>query len=116
MERDALFLGHILGSIDKIHQYTAGIEQRDFRAQSVLQDAVIRQLEIIGEAVKNISADTKARRPSIRWKDIAGMRDRLIHGYVGVDIEAVWLTVTMDIPSPQKTVKTLLDELTSSTQ
>ena len=114
MNRHVLFLGHIPRSIDKIRAYTSGIDQRDFMKQSVLQDAVIRQLEIIGEAVKNVSAGSKARRPSIRWKDIAGMRDRLIHGYFGVDLEAVWITVQKDVHLLQQEVESLLEELTSA--
>jgi len=114
MKRDILFLGHVLSSIAKIREYTTGIEQRDFMTQSMLQDAVIRQLEIIGEAVKNVSASTKARRPSIRWKDIAGMRDRLIHGYFGVDLEAVWITVQKDVLFLQQAIESLLEELTSA--
>ena len=69
----------------------------------LVQDGVIRQFEIIGEATKNLSVALKARHPDIPWKDFAGMRDKLIHQYFGVDLAAVWETVVYDLP-PLKTV------------
>ncbi|MEW6026342.1 MAG: DUF86 domain-containing protein [Planctomycetota bacterium] len=68
----------------------------------LVQSAVIRQLEIIGEAVKNLSSDLKKAHNNIRWKDIAGLRDKLIHGYFGVDISLVWTICTKDIPELKK--------------
>jgi len=65
---------------------------------NLIQDGVIRQLEIIGEATKRLSKEFKDRYPEIPWKDIAGMRDKLIHGYFGVDLDAVWDTAKKDIP------------------
>ncbi len=64
----------------------------------LLQNGVIRELEIIGEAVKNVSDDTRNRHPAIPWKDFAGMRDTLIHQYFGVNLSAVWETATEDVP------------------
>jgi uncharacterized protein with HEPN domain len=73
----------------------------------MIQDAIIRQIEIIGEASKLISEKIKEKSPSIPWKDIAGMRDKLIHNYFGVDIEAVWKTIKEDIPILKKEIQAL---------
>ena len=74
------------------------------------QDAVIRRLEIIGEAVKNLPADFKKKKSSIPWQNIAGMRDFLIHEYFGVDLDLVWQTVKKDLPEFKKQILKLLDK------
>ncbi len=94
---DNVYLKHILGSIASIEEYSGSLTKQQFLQKSIVQDAVIRQIEIIGEAAKLLSQKTKNTNPSIPWKDIAGMRDKLIHGYFGVDLEAVWKTVKKDI-------------------
>lgn len=71
------------------------------------QDAIIRKLEIIGEAVKQLSAETRARRPKIPWKQIAGMRDRLTHAYFGVDLGLVWRVIERDLPELETAVAVL---------
>lgn len=73
----------------------------------MVQDAVVRPLEIIGEAVKHLSADYRDCYPQVRWRDIAGMRDKLIHDYFGVDMEAVWRTVEEDVPPLRQFVATV---------
>lgn len=90
MKKDAqVYLAHIRDSIALIREYTEEGESF-FLLDRKTQDAVIRNLEIIGEAVKNLPADLTGRHSSIPWKDIAGMRDRLIHHYFGVDLKMVW--------------------------
>ena len=75
----------------------------------MIQDAVIRNFEIIGEAVKNLSDTLKQEQPSIPWRRIAGMRDKLIHDYFGVDLVMVWKTIEEELPTLHKQIKTLLD-------
>ena len=100
MTRDMrLYIEDILDSITRIEQYTANINQQRFMADVQLQDSVLRRLEIIGEAVKNIPQDFKNRHPDISWRDIAGLRDVLIHQYFGVNIRRAWKVITDDIPA-----------------
>jgi len=77
----------------------------------LVQDGVIRQIELIGEAVKRLSNDLKSQSPAIPWQDIAGMRDKLIHDYFGVDIDTVWLTAKKDIPQFKEEIKRIIEKL-----
>ena len=105
MTRDeTAYLRHILDAIGKIETYLHGIDHTAFASQSLIQDGVVRQLEIIGEAVKHLSSNLKAHYPRIPWRDIAGMRDKLIHQYFGVDLQQVWLTATEDLPMLKATI------------
>ncbi len=99
MERDdEIYAQHILDAISRIELYTAGIERSVFYSTPMMQHAIIRQLEIIGEATKMLSMDFRDHRPNIPWKNIAGMRDKLIHQYFGVDLDMVWGTAIEDTP------------------
>jgi uncharacterized protein with HEPN domain len=98
MKDDLLYIDHILSSIEKIIQYTDGIYRDDFVKNELIQDAVIRNIEIIGEATKMISNDFKKVYHEIPWKEMAGMRDKLIHDYMGVDITVIWATIENDLP------------------
>jgi uncharacterized protein with HEPN domain len=105
---DTLFLQHILDGIGKIEKYIRGIDEEKFMADSLIQDGVIRQLEIIGEAVKNLSSELRDQNNHLPWKDMAGMRDKLIHRYFGVDLQALWLTATADIPKVKREIRKIL--------
>ena len=102
---DLAYIDHILDCIRKIKEFTTGLSLKDFSVNELVQDAVIRNIEIIGEASKKISSDTKQIYYEIPWKEIAGMRDKLIHDYLGVDVEVVWRTITEDIPTLEKQIK-----------
>ena len=95
---DTVYLRHVRDSILRIQEYVEGVDEAEFKRKTMIQDAVIRQIEIIGEAVKRLSEPFRTSYPSVPWSDIARMRDKLIHDYFGVDIEKVWLTATEDIP------------------
>ena len=96
MDRDKLYLSHIIEAVRKIRQYTEGFTLESFKANTLVQEAVVRQLEIVGEASRMISETTRKSHPDIPWYEIAGMRNRLIHEYFGVDFAVVWKTVTED--------------------
>ena len=96
--RDSELAEDIADAIDKIQRYVAGKTYDSFLADSMVQDAVVRNLEIIGEAVKGLSADFKKKHKTAKWQDIAGMRDRLIHHYAGVNWSIVWDVVRTKLP------------------
>ena len=98
MKDDLAFIEHILLCIDKIQEYTKNLTTQEFNNNELIQDAVIRNIEIIGEATKKISKDLKSQYREIPWKEMSGMRDKLIHDYFGVDVDVVWKTVNEDIP------------------
>ena len=106
-ERDGLFLQHVLNAIDEIESFTAE-GQGSFMSDRKTQSAVVRQLEIIGEAVKNLSAVLTARETAVPWRQIAGTRDRLIHAYFNVDLDAVWSMVEQDLPALRDNVRRIL--------
>ncbi|HSK75491.1 MAG TPA: DUF86 domain-containing protein [Thermoanaerobaculia bacterium] len=107
MSRSDLYLQHVLDAIGKIERYVE-VGYDEFMNASHWQDAVIRQLEIIGEAVKRISPELLRQRPDIPWRRIAGMRDVLIHDYMGVDLEAVWQVTQQELTQLRQAVEELL--------
>jgi uncharacterized protein with HEPN domain len=100
-----------MDAISRIGEYLQGINEEEFVRNYLVQDGVIRQLEIIGEATKQISQETRNKHRNIPWKDMAGMRDKLIHNYFGVDVEQVWFTASNDIPTLQIEIEELVDNL-----
>jgi len=108
---DAVYLAHILDAMSQIKDYVEGLDCQGFLESRLVQDGVIRQFEIIGEATKNLSHETCNLAPAVPWKDMAGMRDKLVHQYFGVDISAIWESVRQDIPRVKKDVEMLLEVL-----
>ena len=94
---DELFADDILGAVARIESYLTGVEEDAFFDSHLLQDAVIRQLEVIGEAARRLSPAFRDARPVIPWRDVIGMSAKLSHDYLTVDLRAVWDTATRDI-------------------
>ena len=109
-KEDSVYLRHILDAVSRIEDYTKGIEYKNFMENHLIQDGVIRQIEIIGEATKRLSDKTRDNYPDVPWQDMTGMRDKLIHDYLGADIDAVWDTVKEDIPILKNKLKDLLEK------
>ena len=105
-----LYLQDILESILAIEEYTKNLTEDEFYLNRQVQDAVIRRLEIIGEAVKNLEDDFRNKYPQIEWKKIAGMRDIIAHEYFGVKLDRVWLVVRQDIPNLKQKMLVILEE------
>ena len=103
MRGDSAYLSHIIDAIDKVAAYIEGGEAEFFK-NTLVQDAVIRNLEIIGEAVRHLSPVLKAGYPHVPWKEIAGMRDKLIHQYFGVNLDVVWETAANILPGFRATI------------
>jgi uncharacterized protein with HEPN domain len=106
---EKVLLDDILEAIQRIEQYTNQMDIEDFSDSRLHQDAVLRNLSIIGEAVKGLSIDTKEKYSSIDWRKIAGLRDIVIHAYFGVDIEIIWDVVQNKLPE----LKNLVDKIIS---
>jgi uncharacterized protein with HEPN domain len=112
MKRDEPYLQHIYDSISDIEKFIKNISKDQFFENKEKQYAVIRALEIIGEATKNISRELKAAYPKIPWKTIAGMRDKLIHEYFGVKLERLWEVIQKDLPALKEQISKVLDQIT----
>jgi uncharacterized protein with HEPN domain len=98
IKSDQVYIEHILEAIGKIENFTHSISRFDFDSNVMIQDAVIRNFEIIGEAAKKISKPFIHSHQEIPWSEMAGMRDKLIHDYLDVDIDVVWKTIETDLP------------------
>ncbi|MCK9421501.1 MAG: DUF86 domain-containing protein [Bacteroidales bacterium] len=98
MKDDTIYLEHIENSLKRIVHYVSNVSKEAFLEDIQKQDACIRQIEIMGEATKRISDAFKEKYPEIPWKDMAGMRDKLIHDYLDVDLNIVFQTVAIDVP------------------
>jgi uncharacterized protein with HEPN domain len=105
MNKDDLsYIDHILDCIRKINEFSQGLSLKQFKTNELVQDAIIRNIEIIGEVSKKISPELKQAYYNIPWREISGMRDKLIHDYLGVDVIVVWKTIKEDIPTLEELI------------
>lgn len=112
MKKDPLiFLKHIMECIELIEKYTKNLSRREFLENTKTQDAVIRRIEVIGEASKNIPKSFKNKYPGIPWKKIAGMRDILTHEYFGVDLHLTWNVTQKDIPKLKRKIAHIIKNI-----
>ena len=109
-EADFAYLCHLRDAAETIASYLKDVDESTFRTTQLIQDGVIRQLQIIGEATKKLSPGLRSEHPAVPWQDIAGMRDKLVHDYFGVDLDAVWLAASDDVPSLLGQVLKMLPE------
>jgi len=104
------YLRHILREADYLADRAAGLSEGEFLADETMQRAFVRSLEIIGEATKKLPAEWRAAHPDIDWRAMTGMRDRLIHGYFGVDYQIVWDVASARIPDLREAIARLISE------
>ena len=107
MKDDSVYLIHILECIKQIEEYTIN-GREEFMNSRLIQDAVIRNIEVIGEATKQVSPGLRRQHPEIPWKEMAGMRDVLIHDYMGVDLKTVWKVLQKRLPGLKPLLKGLI--------
>ncbi len=110
-EQDIVRLRHMLDAAKKIIEYTEPIQRNDLNKDEKLALALVRLLEIIGEAAKAISSDFRRNNPQIPWREIAGTRDRLIHGYYDIDLDIVWQIVSEDISPLTTAIEAILADM-----
>lgn len=107
---NTVYLRHILDAIGRIADYTAGISTAQFMSGKLLQDGVVRQLEIIGEASRNLSAEFCDKHSEVPWAQIIGLRNRIIHAYFDINLRVVWEIVQNDLPVVKQQVEKILEE------
>lgn len=112
MKRDLnLFIRDILESINAIEEFSKNINKKELISNRLKQSAIIREIEIIGEAAKNIPNSFREKYPNIQWHEIAGMRDVIIHGYFRVDLDAVWNVIKKDLPILKKQMQKIKKDI-----
>ena len=108
---DLVFINHILDSINAIENFSKNISKEKLISSRLKQSAIVREIEMIGEAVKNISKNFKNRHQEIEWKDIVATRDKMIHHYFGVDLNIIWNIIKKDIPLLKEQIEKIKKEL-----
>lgn len=113
MRDNTIYLLHMLDELEFIRQSTDGVTEEAFLANPLLQHGIVRAIEVLGEAVKNISDPFRDAHPEIPWRDIAGMREKFIHGYFEIELDLVWDIVQRDVPDLQQKIERLLEDATT---
>ena len=112
MKKDeSVYLRHILDAFVQIEFYMDDVSHEEFLQNRLLQDGVIRQLEVMGEAARNLSDDLRNEYPQIPWRQMIGLRNRMAHAYFNVDLQIVWEIVRGDIPDPKEKIERILNEM-----
>ena len=112
MKKDeSVYLRHILDAFVQIEFYMDDVSHEEFLQNRLLQDGVIRQLEVMGEAARNLSDDLRNEYPQIPWRQMIGLRNRMAHAYFNVDLQIVWEIVRGDIPDLKEKIKRILTEM-----
>lgn len=102
-----LLLEDIVAAIRKVERYTAGMDWERFRQDEKTTDAVVRNLEVVGEAVRRLPEDFIARHPNVPWRQAAGLRNRIVHDYFGLDLEIIWEVIQHDLPRLRQQLENL---------
>jgi uncharacterized protein with HEPN domain len=110
MKNDKLYLIHMSECIQKIETYTAKMDKDDFMTSGLVQDAVLRNLQILSESSQRISTERQLHHPEVNWRQIIGFRNILVHEYLGVDLERVWNVLENDLPGLKRSIYQMLDE------
>ncbi len=111
MKKDPLiFLQHVLDSIGDIEQFSKGLSKKGFLTNNLIQSAIVRKVEVIGEAIKHVPFSFRKKYPEVEWKKIAGTRDKLIHQYFGIDFDLLWDIVKKELPKLKKQVKEIIEK------
>lgn len=106
-----VFLQHMVQATERILAYTSDITREEFDVSPLVQDGVIRQIQVLGEAAKKVPEEVQEAQDHVPWSDIARMRDRLVHGYFSIDIPTLWSTVEQDIPTLHEDLQRILERV-----
>ena len=113
---DCVYLHHIIDAFLQIEHYTDGVTYEEFLSNRLLQDGVIRQLEVMGEAARNLSEDLRNEYPKIPWRQMISLRNRMIHAYFNVNLQIIWEIIQGDIPNLKQETMHILETLNQKSQ
>ena len=108
---DRLYLYDIIECCDRVADYINGVREEDYQLNQMLQDALVRNIEVVGEAVKNLSPELTEAHPQIAWSQIARMRDKIAHHYFRINLDVVWKTATDDLPLLRPQIKAIYENI-----
>lgn len=98
-ERDLVYLDSLIDAADTIREFVGARDKQQFFSERLVRDAVLRNLEILGEAASRVSPELQSGHPEVEWKKAAGMRNRLAHGYLTLNMDLIWDTIKRDVPA-----------------